>query len=237
MSKKNSRKSSKRRTKAKLNKLKRREAEICGSDGIFGALSDEILLHIMSYLGPRELTKPPCMRFRRMIIDALKISTRSMCDIVPNNVRDNIIKHLFMYPVCYYYYLYYHIYMPGVLKHKFIIYKKGDRHLITYGTDKKILKWRKSKLYDTYEIIYTHGYNLSIFTYRYKFTNDDVHIICTLGSYIKLYVELYKYSVTTDSCYKVYISNDKNVHVKFTGNMPVGGVILRMNNHNRKLFV
>ncbi len=36
---------------------------IGGSDGIFGALSDEVLLHIISYLDMRGLQQPPCRRF------------------------------------------------------------------------------------------------------------------------------------------------------------------------------
>ncbi len=235
MPRKNNRKSSKRRAKAKLNKLKN-----CGPDGIFGALSDEILLHIMTYLSPNELTRPPCMRFRRMTIDALKTSTSNLRNIIPHNIRDNMIKHLFMYPVCYYYFLYYNIYNPYYLKYQLIIHKKGDKHLITYNKNKReVTKLRKSK-YDAYEIVYnktTNYLNVKNIKYQYKFNDGCVKIICTVNDCVKICIGLYEKTISIDSLYHVYVSNDRTVYIVFDNNIPIDGIIRRMNNRNSELFV
>jgi hypothetical protein len=50
--------------KQNMERFNARYADLIGGpDGIFGALSDEVLLHIISYLDIRGLQRPPCRRF------------------------------------------------------------------------------------------------------------------------------------------------------------------------------
>ncbi len=68
---------------------------IGGPDGIFGALSDEVLLHIISYLDMQSLQKPPCRRFLCLREYFLRHYRYSMNPIS----ADTFITKIFIYPI------------------------------------------------------------------------------------------------------------------------------------------
>jgi hypothetical protein len=169
--------------------IERHGAEICGPDGIFGALSDEILLHIMSYLGPRELTNPPCMRFRNMVVDVLKILTRTICNDIPLVIYNNMIKYLFMYPICYYIYFYYHIHDEDELSYKYIKYEEGTCKNHRYDMNMRIDGFQLLKP-KVYEILYVPN-GASDIKLSYKFTLASIYITYYTKYEFKTYIHIY----------------------------------------------
>jgi hypothetical protein len=129
------------RRKNILEFIERHGDNICGPDGVFGALCDEILLNVMCYLGPNELLLPPCRRFRELAIDALTIATKDIYSSMSEFIRNNMIKYLFIYRICYHVFLYHHKYKTKTMNHAFGYHEKGAPYCIQYSiATRKIIK-------------------------------------------------------------------------------------------------
>jgi hypothetical protein len=185
---------------------------ICNSDGIFGALSDETLLNILSYLTPYELLLPPCCRFRALTIDALRISTREICSNIPGNVRGNMIKHLFMWPLVYYCYFYHYKYCTKSLNNTFGRYKEDDLCCIRYNSTSRRVTGMTRAATSRFIIEYNKG-TIKI---KISFSGNYTSIMCIYNDIVNTHITIPDdKNMEIFSLYKVGIRSNHSVKINF----------------------
>jgi hypothetical protein len=161
---------------------------ICGHDGIFGVLCDEILLNILSYLTPNELLLPPCRRFRALTLDALRISTGQLCANMDRIIYNNMIKYLFRQPLYYYCYFYYHKYGIKLSNNIYKLYKKDDMCIIKCDNTTRKVTQLGPAMRDRHMIEYNNNSNnirvsfTSLGTFITYIRNDIVTALITINN-------------------------------------------------------
>jgi hypothetical protein len=149
-----------------------------GNDGIFGVLSDEIIIHILSYLDdgiyddndvPSEVLLAPCKRFYDLRVDVMKIFMRRNFalrgineDRLPTpHMEDFIINCLKIHRVCYYYLL---------SKFKATFNKQDVSCVLDYG------RYRLVNLCPEHILTVQFRYRTSI-SHEFKFNDTDPDIV------------------------------------------------------------
>jgi hypothetical protein len=72
-----------------------------GSDGIFGVLSDEVIVLILQKIRMKELMKPPCRRFYALREHVAKTRMANRLCKAPGGIKNKLIAKIFKHPCVY----------------------------------------------------------------------------------------------------------------------------------------
>jgi hypothetical protein len=182
---------------------------IGGPDGIFGALSDEILLHILSYMRPSELLKPPCSRFYYLRGILLRERTYG----VSRDVIDGFISTIFIYPI---------VFHVAVSDRGYIIKRCDTRGAYCIDIPKKsqydrwnyVIKSKSSKV----KKLEMKGNNSDVPDIYFDQTNDLIYV--KIGKYgVLILKSTYQFMITgTDPYTPMTLSGIMNTYNKYISN-------------------
>jgi hypothetical protein len=175
---------------------------IGGPDGIFGALSDEVFLHILSYMRPIELLEPPCSRFYYLRGTLLRERTYS----VSRDVIDGFISTIFIHPI---------VFHVAVTDRGYIIkrYSESNAYYIDIPKRSQHDDWKC-------RVTATHGKSKKIEIVSNRISEPTIHI--TQGSDL-MHVKIGKYGVLIlKNTYQFMVTvNDKFTPVILPGIMNI----------------